>query len=434
MEGFRWIWRLNKEFKVRPLVEYMRTVPDPRSRQNQKHDVAEVLTYIVAAYVSGHTSLRRAVAWCKRRVNWLRKGLVLENGIASVATVCRILGNIDEELFLYAFMEWIGEILDTKGRHVAIDGKALRAAVSKVRGGRTPMLMNAIDVATGLVISQFPLLDKSNEIKTIPELLKLLDIKGSIITIDAIATQTDIMEQIVEREAHFEFFVKKNQPVAYEEITEWFESLEKTELEGLLGRKYPEIVGKYTRESLDEKYRDRYEYREYRCCNDAACLSKSRKIWPFVKSVGYIKQMRILRVRDSDGNDITPDREEFLRSGSGRQEKPLKGDSESDAVQVIGVVSDLEMHAKDMGRRKRDHWRVENCLHHVLDDTFREDRSPAKKSKNNLSLIRKFAYNIIRIAKINEDADLPLTEMMDRFADEQDLIIKYIFEGINCIK
>ena len=76
MEGFRWIWRLNKEFKVRPLVEYMRTVPDPRSRQNQKHDVAEVLTYIVAAYVSGHTSLRRAVAWCKRRVNWLRKGLV----------------------------------------------------------------------------------------------------------------------------------------------------------------------------------------------------------------------------------------------------------------------------------------------------------------------------------------------------------------------
>ena len=97
-------------------------------------------------------------------------------------------------------------------------------------------------------------------------------------------------------------------------------------------------------------------------------------------------------------------------------------------------VSDLEMHAMDMGRRKRDHWRAENCFHHVLDDTFREDRSPAKKSKNNLSLIRKFAYNIIRIAKINEDADLPLTEMMDRFADEQDLIIKYIFEGINCIK
>lgn len=412
----------------------MRTVPDPRSPQNRKHDIAEVLTYIVAAYVSGHTSLRRAVAWCKRRVDWLRKGLVLENGIASVATVSRILGNIDEELFLYAFMEWIGEILDTKGRHLAIDGKALRAAVSKVRGSRTPMLMNAIDVATGLVISQFPLIDKSNEIKTIPELLKLLDIKGSIITIDAIATQTDVMEQVVEQGGHFEFFVKKNQRIAYDEITEWFESLEKAEREGMLAKKYPEIVGKYTSESLEERNRDRHEYREYRCCNDVTCLSKSRNIWTFVKSVGYISQLRILLVKDSEGNDITPDKEEFLRSGSRRQGKPLKGDDEGDAMQVFGVVSDMEMNAMDMGRRKRNHWRIENSLHHVLDDTFREDRSPAKKSKNNLSLIRKFAYNILRIAVINEDSNLPFTEMMDRFADEQNLITKFIFDGITCIK
>ena len=135
-------------------------------------------------------------------------------------------------------------------------------------------------------------------------------------------------------------------------------------------------------------------------------------------------------MRDREGNDITPDRETFRREGSSRQPSPRKGDEEKDDIQVVGIVSDMEMSAEDMGKCKRDHWSVENRLHHVLDDTFREDRSPAKKSKNNLALIRKFAYNLLRLAQIQKNLRLPMTEIMDLLCDDKVLLGKYIFHEI----
>ena len=86
-----------------------------------------------------------------------------EKGIASVPTACRILTGIDEELFVYAFVEWIGSIVSTRGIHIAIDGKALRAATNKVRDFRTPMILNAVDVATGIVLAQIPMEKKDCE-------------------------------------------------------------------------------------------------------------------------------------------------------------------------------------------------------------------------------------------------------------------------------
>lgn len=107
------------------------------------------------------------------------------------------------------------------------------------------------------------------------------------------------------------------------------------------------------------------------------------------------------------------------------------GGKEKDDIQAVGILSDMEMAAEDMGRYKRQHWSVENRVHHVLDDTFREDRSPAKGSKNNLALIRKSAYDILRIAMIHLSAEYPMTEMMDLFSDDADLLERYIFNGID---
>ena len=83
-----------------------------------------------------------------------------------------------------------------------------------------------------------------------------------------------------------------------------------------------------------------------------------------------------------------------------------------------------------MARYKRNHWSVENRLHHVLDDTFREDRSPAKGSRNNLALIRKFALNLLRLVQIQGRYDIPIPEMMDLLRDEQELLRKYLFSEI----
>ena len=413
----------------------MKAVDDPRSPRAKKHDLAEVLTCIVAGYVTGHITLRRCLGWCRRHVKWLRKrGLSLKNGIASLSTVSRLLAGIDEELFLFVFIQWIGEIVQTKGVHLAVDGKAVKGAAAKVKGERAPMLLNVVEAATGLVLAHLPIPDKESEITRIPELLKYLNIQRSIITTDALGTQTSVMEQVIRQGGHFVMMVKKNQPNSYEEIIRLFETIEKDRkrmaTEPAYQSQYPELNQKYDEISCFEKNRDRYEYREYRIINDPACVSRAKKEWPFLKSVGYVEQTRIRLVRDREGNDITPDRETFRREGSSRQPSPRKGDEEKDDIQVVGIVSDREMSAEDMGKCKRDHWSVENRLHHVLDDTFREDRSPAKKSKNNLALIRKFAYNLLRLAQIQKNLSLPMTEIMDLLCDDKVLLGKYIFHEI----
>ena len=413
----------------------MRMVPDPRCKWKKKHDMAEVLTCLVAGYVTGHTTLRRCLAWCARHLKWLKKmGLGLQNGIASIATVSRMLSGMDEELFLFAFMEWVGEILDTKGLHLAIDGKAIRAAASKVRGTKAPMLLNAVDTATGLVLAQLPIQNKECEITQIPELLKLLDIRGSVITTDAIGTQTSVMEQIRGQGGHFLLMVKKNQPLSYEEIVRQFGELEKDRermrREGAYRSQYPELMETYDEAVSFEKNRDRYEYRKYQACSHPDIVSRARKEWPFLKSVGCVRQTRILVIRDANGTDITPDEKTFREKGTFRQPKPEAGDHERADIQTVGLISDMEMTAAEMGRCRREHWTVENRLHHVLDDTFREDRSPAKGSKNNLALIRKFAYNILRLAMLHLSTERPMTEMMDLFSDDGELLERYLFKGI----
>lgn len=411
---------------------------DPRSPRKKKHDLAAVLTCLVTGYATGHTTTRRCLGWCRRHENWLKKqGLNLPNGTASLSTVSRMLSTVDEELFLFTFIEWIGEIVSTKGVHLAVDGKAIRAAAEKCKGKNAPMMLHVLEVATGLVLAQLPIPDKESEITNLPRLLSYLDIQGSIVTADALNTQTSVMEQIIGQGGHFVMMVKRNQQNSYDEIIQQFNAMkadkERMKTDPRYKSMFPEYVNKYDEVAYSEKNRDRYEYRDYRIINDASFVSKTEKEWPFLKSVGYVEQTRILVVRDEDGKDVTPSREEFLLKGSPRQPSPQKGDQEKDDIQVVGIISDKEMTAEEMGRCKRDHWSVENRLHHVLDDTFREDRSPAKGSRNNLALIRKFALNVLRLVQIEQKTQSPISEMMDLLNDDTDLLGRYIFNPIESL-
>ena len=416
----------------------MKGVEDPRSPREKKHELAAVLAYLVAGYATGHTSLRRCLGWCRRHENWLKKnGLPLPNGIASLSTVSRLLSTIDEPLFLFAFIDWIGSIVRTKGVHLAIDGKALRGAAEKCKGKRAPMMLHVLEAATGLVLAQLPIQAKENEITSIPELLSYLDIKESTVTADALNTQTNVMEQILAQGGHFVLMVKRNQPTSYEEIIRQFSAIkldrERMETDPAYKTMYPELMEKYDEVSYAEKNRDRYEHREYRIINDASFVSKTMTRWPFIKSVGYVEQVRILVVRDENGNDITPPKEKFMLEGSPRQPVPGNGDGEKDDIQVIGIISDKQMTAKEMGQYKRGHWCIENRLHHILDDTFREDRSPAKGSRNNLALIRKFALDILRLVQIQTNSKLTISELMDLLNDDKDLLGKYVFGSIESL-
>lgn len=361
----------------------------------------------------------------------------LKNGIASASTVSRMLSGIDEELFQYTFMEWIGEIVDSKSTHLAIDGKALRAATEKVKTFQSPMVINVVEVVTGLVLAQLPVDCKENEITVIPKVLELLDIHDSTITIDAIGTQEAIMDQVVNQGGHFVLSVKKNQPEACAEIHEFMDRLETEVKKEELGEKQDsvmkEFLEKYDVFTQTEKNRDRYEYRTYRICNDASELTKSQKEWSFVRSIGRVEQVRVPIEKDRSGNDITPAKEDFLKHGSRRCPVPSTSEGTGKDIQSVAMISDRILTAEELGTIKRKHWTVENRLHHTLDDSFREDRSPAKKSRNNLALIRKFAYNLLRLAMIGTKTPPIMTEWMDRFCDEQELREQYIFHGITSL-
>lgn len=411
----------------------MRMVIDPRCGRKTKHDHAEILTYLAAGYLAGRDSVRRCLQWCKNHIDFLRQHLELKNGIASPATVSRILGNIDEETFCLAFIEWMTGILNTKGINIAIDGKALRGSTEKIRNRKTPYILNVIDTATALVIAQLPIAEKENEITAIPKLLKLLNIQESLVTIDAVGTVQSVIDTINEKEADYLLTVKKGNPLTYQETKEMFAELGK-ENERITAHPDQTVTYDKQMDSYDvfktiEKNRSRMEYRTMQICHnmDLITLCKKQKE---IKTVGWLEQIRIPMEKDKDGKDITPAYEDFIKNGTVRRPRITTGDDLTDDIHQVGLISSREMSAQETLKIKRNHWKIENSLHYVLDDLFREDRSSARKSKNNLAVIRKIAYNLLRIAILREKAESGPTEMRDQFNDDLTLIEKYAFRGI----
>ena len=411
----------------------MRMVIDPRCGRKTKHDHAEILTYLAAGYLAGRDSVRRCLQWCKNHIDFLRQHLELKNGIASPATVSRILGNIDEETFCLAFIEWMTGMLNTKGINIAIDGKALRGSTEKIRNRKTPYTLNVIDTATALVIAQLPIAEKENEITAIPKLLKLLNIQESLVTIDAVGTVQSVIDTINEKEADYLLTVKKGNPLTYQETKEMFAELGK-ENERITAHPDQTVTYEKQMDSYDvfktiEKNRSRMEYRTMQICHntDLITLCKKQKE---IKTVGWLEQIRIPMEKDKDGKDITPAYEDFIKNGTVRRPRITTGDDLTDDIHQVGLISSREMSAQETLKIKRNHWKIENSLHYVLDDLFREDRSSARKSKNNLAVIRKIAYNLLRIAILREKTESGPTEMRDQFNDDLTLIEKYAFRGI----
>lgn len=364
--------------------------------------------------LNGKTKLRRIYRWCVRHIDALRRYMPFENGIPSVPTMSRILASVDEELVSCAIMNWIGEICDTRKTHLAIDGKGLRAATRRLRDERTPYILNVIEVATKLLVGQLPIPEKTNEITAIPKLVENLNIEGSLITIDAIGTTRGIMEAIHKGGGNFLLQVKKNCPALYEELTALFLGLE--EEKGKEADEFLEKYGSIYDESKScERNRERYEYRVCQSFNAPSGIKALQEEWPYIKSVGYLKQKRILKIEDEQGNDITPSLEEFLENGSRKQPHPAEGDALGNDIQRFGLIASIEMTAKEMMDYKRRHWAVETSLHYVLDETFGEDKSTIKRGRNTMSMLRKCAYNIARLLQMKDSSKMPnIPDVLDK--------------------
>ncbi len=377
--------------------------------------------------LAGKTKLRRIARWCKRHLSELRRHMPFPNGVPSVSTMSRVFAAVDEEMVSLALTNWIGEIHNTRGIHIAIDGKGLRAAARKVRDERTPYILNAIDTASRLVIGQLVIQGKTNEMTAIPELVELLETGGNTITIDAIGATKNIMNAIHDNGGEFALQVKKNCPELYAELMRLFEGLSEDRENDT--KEFQDKYGRYYSEAkTTEKNRERYEYRTVQSYSRPGGIQESR---PHIASVGRAKQVRILQIQDDCGNDITPDLTEFLEEGSRRQPKRETAEGTDHDAEWFGLAASKVLNAEEMLDYKRKHWAIENCLHYVLDETFGEDKSTIKLGKNTMSLLRKCAYNIARLLQMeNLKGQRGIPDIIDDVCDNLKIGFQMIFSPI----
>ena len=313
--------------------------------------------------------------------------LNLENGIPSHDTFSNVFRNIDSKKFMELFIDWIKEIVGQKGTHLAIDGKAIKSARNKINGGNTPYIVSAFLCDIGISIGQVKVDDKSNEINAIPELLDLIDIKGKIITIDAIGTQEDIANKIVDKKGFYVLKVKDNQKDLKDDIKTYFDLGLKEESSDIA------IV-----ETNYEKEHGRIEKRKYYLSYDISCIHDLKK-WSTVKAIGRIDVYR----EENNIEKITT--HYYILSNN---------------FTIDTFISST-----------RYHWNIECSLHWRLDVIMDEDHSRNRldNSIENLATIRKIVFNLARLDTSMGDK-LTLKQKMTRYTSNFKNIENIIFNVI----
>ena len=205
--------------KLASMVEVFEGLEDWRNAQQTRHVLSELLTVAVCAVLSGADDFEEVSQWGRERLDWLRGFLTLDYGVASPDTFERVFALLDPKGFEGAFRSWVGLVIPALGRDqvIAIDGKTSRRTTSKAAAAPLHMV-SAFAANVGIVLGQTATAEKSNEITAIPELLRTLDVKDCIVTIDAMGTQTAIAHQIRAGHGNYVLCVKDNHPKLLESI------------------------------------------------------------------------------------------------------------------------------------------------------------------------------------------------------------------------
>ena len=198
-------------------------LPDPRVERTEEHPLVDILTIGLCAVICGADGWTDMETSGRARESWLRTFLALPGGIPSHDTFGRVFGQLDPAAFVRCFVAWVQAVAPaTLGHLVAVDGKTLRGSHDRPNGQAPLHLVSAWAAASGLVLGQVAVDDKSNEITAIPVLLRLLDLAGCTVTIDAIGCQAAIAAQIVEQGGDHVLALKDNQPTLHEEVRHTF--------------------------------------------------------------------------------------------------------------------------------------------------------------------------------------------------------------------
>lgn len=369
------------------LFKKFEVLEDPRDVRGKKYKLIDILIMTIYGLLCGLKDFVNIADFMKLKEDYFKELLGLENGTPSHDCLSDLFASIDSEKFMQIFIEWTKEILQEKtGKKISIDGKAIKSATDKINNGNIPYIVSAFIGEIGLSIGQIKVNDKSNEITAIPDLLDLLDIKDAIITIDAIGTQENIINKIVNKKGHYVLPVKDNQKELRKQIKSQFDSYN-----NLYGNN--EIKHKKT----IEKNHGRIEEREYFLCYNVSKIEDKEK-WKTVKAIAYTKVTRTY-------NDESILTENYY-------------------------IIDYHIGIEKLIETIRDHWNIECGLHWKLDVILDEDhsRNRIKNSINNLSIMRKIVFNLASLD--NRFGKVPLQRKITRYMLDFKNIEKLIFDVI----
>ena len=345
------------------LIGCMQEVPDPRAPYNQKHKFLDIIIIAITAILCGMDTWNEIEDWANSKKDWLGRFLELPGGIPSHDTINRVFQMMDPKKFHDAFFRWTGAVAGKIEGVVTIDGKTVRRSRDNSKENRPIHVVSAWASEASLVLGQMRVNEKTNEIKAIPELLDILCLKGCVVTIDAMGTQKDIAEKIIEKEADYILQVKGNQEKLMEDIALYFEKdmfpCKKSELEKE-GRYYKEICFEHGRQ----------ETREYYVENNICWLKENHSGWKGMRGIGAC--ISTVTERGKTTTSIS-----------------------------YSIYSRAGMDAEEYGKSKRAHWGIENSLHWVLDIGFREDESRmrAGNAAENVNVLRHIGTNLLKQEK-----------------------------------
>jgi len=347
------------------LLELLEGLPDPRLDHNKRHRLIDLLAIAILGALCNVDNYVELERFARAKERFLRTFLQLPHGIPSHDTFGRLFAALDTKAFTELLTRWLGAwSRELRGVHVAIDGKAIRAALDRSAHASPMLLLSAFAVESGLVLGQEQTDPDSNEIEAVPRLLEQLKLNGALVTLDAMHCQRATARLLHERGAHYVIAAKGNQPELRKALDDHF----RDKLHDRSPERFLETI---------DKDHGRIETRRYWLSTaldalELRDLGLGGSAWPGVTAVGVVERIR-----------------QSARAGEPSHERVL----------YLAALPQPDVRA--FAAAVRAHWGIENKLHWVLDLAFSEDRSTArsKNATRNYALVRKLALNLIRLER-----------------------------------